>query len=125
VFQNQLKVVVAEDDADSRAMMVELLSLMGCDVIDAPDAEQAIEACRDVELAFIDIGLPDADGYSVATAVRKTTGKQPKLVAVTGYVSEEARLACLNAGFDAHMAKPVSFDQISRLLTEVREQRRA
>lgn len=71
----------------------------------APSSRFASEAAA---LAFIDIGLPGLDGYSIAREVRSATGEAPWLVALTGYGQPEDRQRALAAGFDEHLTKPVS-----------------
>jgi len=57
---------------------------------------------------LVDVGLPRMDGYEVARRVRAADGwaQRPLLVAITGYGQESDRQLALEAGFDAHVAKP-------------------
>jgi CheY-like chemotaxis protein len=83
---------------------------------DGPRGIQTIQ--RDhPDVALIDIGLPGLDGYQVAQKVRAAQrGRDIFLVALTGYGQLEDRDRALAAGFDAHLVKPVSLDELSRLL---------
>ena len=63
-----------------------------------------------------DIGLPGIDGYEVARRIRSQRGTAPILVAISGYGQAEDRRHSLEAGFDAHLTKPVSADHLSDVL---------
>ena len=104
------RVLIVEDNADSREMLAQLLRMDGCNVTVAADGHQGLEAIRreKFDLALVDIGLPGIDGYEVARQVRAgPAGDGIYLVALTGYGRPEDRLAVLQAGFDEHLVKPV------------------
>ena len=76
-------------------------------------------ACRP-QLALIDIGLPGCDGYEVARRIRgELNGGTPWLVAMSGYGQPEDRRRALDAGFDRHLVKPVSYEALTSLLREI------
>ena len=121
-----LKVLLVEDSPDAAEMMASALEMLGCDVAVAHDAGGALTAvateCPDVGL--LDIGLPGMSGYELAVKLR-TGGFCPpslKLVAVTGYAKDADALAA--AGFDAHLSKPIDFDQLRDTLAYVVAARR-
>jgi CheY-like chemotaxis protein len=67
-------------------------------------------------VVLVDIGLPGADGYSVARRIREEhNGGIARLVALTGYGSAADRSRALDAGFDAHLVKPVTVEQLQDL----------
>jgi CheY-like chemotaxis protein len=69
------------------------------------------------DVALVDIGLPGLDGYEIARRVRKLpSGKRIKLIALTGYGGLEDRERAENSGFDMHLTKPVSYEQLVRAL---------
>jgi CheY-like chemotaxis protein len=70
------------------------------------------------DVALIDIGLPGLDGYQVARALRAAEGRRIRLIALTGYGQPEDRQRALDAGFDAHLVKPVDVDELARVLAE-------
>jgi CheY-like chemotaxis protein len=75
----------------------------------------AIELKPDVIL--VDIGLPQMDGYEVARRIRDANGAhRPFMIAVTGYGTPEDRQRAMDAGFDAHVVKPVDFDALTEVL---------
>jgi CheY-like chemotaxis protein len=77
-----------------------------------------LEAVRP-QAAFIDIGLPGMNGYTLARELRAAAETGIELIALTGYGREEDRRAAREAGFDAHLTKPVSLDELRRALYEL------
>jgi DNA-binding response OmpR family regulator len=119
-----LRVVVVEDDVDSRQVLRLLLEHAGHVVLEAEDAasgvRQIVEANPDV--ALVDVGLPDVDGYELARRVR-ATGSRVRLLALTGHGAPEHSRAALEAGFDAHLVKPIEGAALLALLTGHDERR--
>ncbi len=68
------------------------------------------------DVALIDVGLPELDGYEVARRIRAGTRRDMLLVALTGYGLAEDRERALAAGFDLHLVKPVDFDKLFDVL---------
>jgi CheY-like chemotaxis protein len=101
------RVLVVDNDQDHARTFAELVTLLGHDVAfttDSPSAlQKAIEFGPDV--AFLDLGLPVLDGYVLQ--LRQRFGDRIKMVAVSGHGSPEHRKASREAGFDAHLTKPV------------------
>jgi CheY-like chemotaxis protein len=64
----------------------------------------------------LDVGLPDSDGYELARALRAEHGRTPTLIAATGYGQQSDRRRAADAGFDCHLVKPVSVQDIVREL---------
>jgi len=115
------RVLIVEDNDDSRATLEKILRLFGCKVTTAADGRAGYEAiCRErPDAAVVDIGLPGIDGYEVARRVRAALpGRAIRLIAVTGYGRAEDRAAVMKAGFDAHVVKPMNPDELIRLLRE-------
>jgi PAS domain S-box-containing protein len=113
------RVLVVEDSVDLLESMVILLELMGHTVLAARDGAAAIEVARRerLDVALIDIGLPDMDGYEVARRLRGDPAtREIRLVALTGYATPEHRARSLAAGFDHHLAKPVSMEVLQQSL---------
>ena len=105
----RLRILVVEDNADTREMLRSALELSGHEVQDASDGPSGLEAILRVrpDVALIDIGLPEFDGYEVARKARGALGGTILLVALTGYGQPDDRRQALEAGFDAHLVKPV------------------
>jgi CheY-like chemotaxis protein len=66
----------------------------------------------------VDIGLPGMDGYQFARAMRQRLGQGVRLIAVTGYGTDGHRQRAAEAGFDAHLTKPVDIDRLLGLIAE-------
>jgi signal transduction histidine kinase len=115
-------VLIVEDNADSRETLRTLLSLWGHQVDVADTGPRGVEKALAAppEVALVDIGLPDLDGYQVAEQVRARGGDEIYLIALTGYGQQEDRRRALNAGFNAHLVKPVDPKELARLLSEAR-----
>ena len=118
-----MRIMVVEDNVDAREMLCHLLKRAGfeCEAIgDGPSALARLDAFRP-DAAIIDVGLPGIDGFEVARRVR-TQSRHPALtlIAVTGYGQQNDRELAKEAGFDAHMVKPVKFEQLVKLLSRTK-----
>jgi signal transduction histidine kinase len=116
--ERPLRAVVCDDAPDLRELVADLLRMKGHAVTvveDGPAAVRAITAERP-DVALIDIGLPEMDGYEVARTIRRDLTHPVRLIAMTGYGQASDRDAALKAGFDAHIVKPASADKIMRAL---------
>jgi CheY-like chemotaxis protein len=114
-------VLVIDDNVDAADMLTMLIEARGYAVETRYEGQTACEILenRRLDAAFIDIGLPGADGYEVARRARAGASKDALLVAVTAYGSPEARALALEAGFDEHIKKPLSSDRLEQLLSQV------
>jgi signal transduction histidine kinase len=111
-------VVIVEDDPDSRETLQTLLALSGHRVETAEDGPRGLQqvlASRP-QVVLIDLGLPTLDGYEVARQIRAALGQGIFLVALTGFGQAEDRRRSEEAGFDAHLTKPVDLEELARLL---------
>jgi len=114
-----LRAVVVDDAADLRELVADLLRMKGHEVTECEDGAAAVKAIREIrpDVALIDIGLPEMDGYEVARTLRKDMPVGTvRLIAMTGYGQATDKAAALEAGFDAHIVKPASADKIMRAL---------
>ena len=111
-------VLVIEDNADAREMLRMALQLEGHQVETAADGVSGVESALRTppDLVLVDIGLPGLDGYAVARKLREALGDRVTLVALTGYGQNEDRRRAHEAGFDAHLVKPVDPDVLTRAL---------
>ena len=113
------KILVVEDNADTRDMMEAMLRIEGFDVITVNHGTSALEALADkrITVVLLDIGLPDLDGYEVAQRIRSLPeGDRFKLVALTGYGQLNDQRRAFAVGFDEHLTKPVSIDRLSAVI---------
>lgn len=118
-----LRLLLVEDQKDLRDSLKVLLEIMGIDVRDAAcglDALAELERWQP-DVALLDIGLPDIDGFDLAKRIRAHDAYAAiQLVAMTGFSENTHREAALAAGFDAYLVKPVSRDRLARTLAELR-----
>jgi len=122
-----VKILIVEDNADSRQMLQMLLELDGYCVHVAEDGQKGLEALRSqrYDVALVDIGLPVMDGYQLAREIRADKATHDLyLVALTGYGRPSDRQAVLEAGFDEHLVKPLRSGELLRVLARVRTQER-
>ncbi|HEV7732762.1 MAG TPA: ATP-binding protein [Candidatus Binatia bacterium] len=114
-----VEVLIVEDNADAAESLRLLLELDGHVVRIAgtgPAALAAVDAAASA-VAFVDIGLPEMDGFEVARRLRvHPNGQTMVLVAVSGYGRDEDKRRAAAAGFDHHFTKPVDFDDVRRIL---------
>ncbi|HET9625097.1 MAG TPA: hybrid sensor histidine kinase/response regulator [Kofleriaceae bacterium] len=112
------RVLLVEDNPDILDMTRELLELVGCEVTCASDGATGLALLLDQppDIAFIDIGLPAMDGYTVASRAR-AAGVPSFLVAMTGYGQADDRERATRAGFDRHLTKPVTGVLLREMLT--------
>ena len=115
------RILVVEDNPDSRETLRTLLELWGHHVEVAGDGRQGVEKALDwrPEVAVVDIGLPLLDGYEVARRVRAALGRSIFLIALTGYGQPQDRQRSSDAGFDLHLVKPVNVTELERVLAGV------
>ena len=111
-------ILIVEDDDNVRKALHRILQLDGHRVEVARDGPEGVELALATgpDVAFIDLGLPRVDGYEVGRRIRAALGERVLLVALTGYGLEQDHRRSSRAGFDAHLVKPVSYDDLIRLL---------
>ncbi len=122
-----LRVQLVDDNEDAAATLAVYLETCGYQISVAHSPSEALRMARAFrpDVALLDIGLPEMDGYELARRLRampETTGAV--LLALTGYGQERDRAAAMAAGFDYHLVKPVDLRQLERLLAEVSHHRR-
>jgi signal transduction histidine kinase len=116
-----LRLAVVEDNEDVRMLLVELLASWGHAVTEAANGVSGLELILTTrpDVVFIDIGLPDMDGYELGSRICAALGSQrPVLIALSGFGQEKDRDRALLAGFDHHLAKPASSTELERVLGE-------
>jgi two-component system CheB/CheR fusion protein len=116
-------VLVVEDNADSREMLREVLERSGFKCVAAENGAAALGLLEEIhpDAAILDVGLPELDGFELARRIRA----HPRhcdicLIALTGYGQPSDRAIGREAGFDAHLVKPVRVEQLLALLAEMR-----
>src|SRR5262249_10922088 len=109
------RVLIIEDHPDGREILRILLELLGYQVEVAADGLQGVVKALTgkPEVALVDIGLPRLDGYQGARKLRAALGGKIFLIAQTGYGQPQDREQALEAGFDAHLVKPVDLKDLT------------
>nr|WP_152882860.1 response regulator [Duganella sp. FT27W] len=113
------RVLLVDDNIDSSEVMGELLGVMGHEVFLANDADRALALARAhrPDTIILDIGMPKVDGYALARMLRDDPlFALTRLIAHTGYGSDQDRQKTRDAGFDFHLVKPANFDELERSL---------
>ena len=118
------RILLVDDNADGAFMLAELLRFDGHDVQTALSGMEAFERMKTFrpDVALLDIGLPGLDGYEVARRIRAEHGNESiRLIAITGYGRDEDRELARDAGFAAHLVKPVEFSALQRVLAQTKD----
>ncbi len=116
------RVLVVDDNIDAAESLSMLLELEGAKVRQAHDGFEALAIAREfaADVIVLDIGMPGMDGYAVCRQLRAMPrGEDTRILAVTGWGQQEDRRKTREAGFDAHLVKPVDPDELTRILCEV------
>src|SRR5262249_36760075 len=117
------RVLVGDDNMDACQSLAKLLELAGHEVRIAHDGQAALDLARVYrpEVVLLDIGLPQLDGYEVARRLREQPATEHALlIALTGYGQAEDRRRSQEAGFNAHLLKPLDLDELQQLLARPR-----
>jgi PAS domain S-box-containing protein len=113
------RVLIADDNRDAGESLAALLRMDGHDVTVVQNGQEALAAFSAVqpEVALLDIGMPQLNGYEVARRVRQgSLGRAVTLIAVTGWGQDRDKAQSLAAGFNHHLTKPVETDRLLELL---------
>ncbi len=112
------RVLIVDDNVDAAETMSVLIDNLGYSTSTAFDGLSALEAIKtqQPDLVLMDIGLPGLSGVEVAQRVRREVANPPTLIAVTGYGQASDRDTSFDAGFYAHLTKPVDVQQLESLL---------
>ena len=115
------RVLVVDDNRDGAEAIARLLRVLGHEVVLAYDGLTALERAKDFEpgVVLLDLGMPGVDGFQVCERMRASSWKQrPCIVALTGWGRDRDLERTKNAGFDAHLVKPVDAPTLVKLLAE-------
>ncbi|MEO7363259.1 MAG: response regulator [Gemmatimonadaceae bacterium] len=117
--RTSLRILVVYDNFDGAESLATLLTLEGHETRTARTGEEALAICDTFapHVGFLDIGLPGMSGYVLAQMLRKEPALADiRLVAITGWGTDNDRRQSREAGFDVHLTKPVEADRIRQLL---------
>jgi CheY-like chemotaxis protein len=103
------RILVVDDNLDAAELVAELLALQGHQVVVACNGADALAAADRLhpDVVFLDLGMPNMDGYQVASALRRSNKcSSARIVALTAWGNAQARAKARISGFDAHLLKP-------------------
>jgi signal transduction histidine kinase len=121
------RILVADDNRDAAEALALQLQLAGHDVRTAYDGIEALTVAMafDPDIVLLDLGMPKMDGYEAARQLRlRTASRRVTLIALTGWGQQQDRQRTADAGFDAHLVKPVAEAQLFRALMHAVEDKR-
>ena len=116
------RVLIVDDDADAADSTAALLGLMGHEAHEARDGAHAVQAAQAFEpdLILMDIGMPGMDGHEAARRIRDLSlTRRPLIVALTGWGQESDQGRSADAGFDAHLLKPVDLSALADIFASL------
>jgi hypothetical protein len=123
-----LKVLVVDDETDSRELIIAVLTHCNATVTAVESASEALAAITGMEpdILISDIGMPDEDGYSLIKKVRALppqSGGRIPAVALTAYARAEDRIKALASGFQMHAPKPIEPAELAAIVASLAERR--
>jgi len=116
---NPRRVLVVDDNVDAAASLEMLLKLFGCEAMTAHDGQEGVRlaGAHRPDIVMMDIGMPKLNGYEACRRIRREPwGTAIRIVAMTGWGTEDDRRQAAEAGFDRHFTKPVSPQDLKELL---------
>jgi CheY-like chemotaxis protein len=114
-----LRILIADDNADAANTLATYLRLSGHSPVVAFDGGEALQRAADEppDVMLVDLTMPTLNGYDVARNIRaQSWGAAVRLIAVSGWLSQEDVDRASHAGFDAHMSKPIDMDALPGML---------
>ena len=120
----KLQILLVEDNEVNRTLVTHLLTKRGHHVVEAQSGKEAVAVIEHApggvfDLIFMDVQMPDMDGFETTAAIRdleKLSGGHVPIIAVTAYAMKGDRERCLAAGMDGYLAKPVQLLELRQLL---------
>jgi CheY-like chemotaxis protein len=122
------RIVLVDDDPDARDLLTTVLVQRSAEVFAAESASEAFQLVQRErpDVLISDIAMPEEDGYTLIRRVRtlsEAQGGRTPSIAVTAYAGRADRSRALEAGFDAHYAKPIDIDALVDHLLDMRAER--
>ncbi len=123
-----VRILIVDDNEDAAELLASTLELTGYRTLVVHDGPAALKVIADFapDIAMLDIGLPVMDGYELARRLRaEPRWAQLRLVAVTGYGQQSDRQRSQEAGFDAHLVKPIDVARLPAVIDELTQASRS
>jgi len=117
----RLRILIVEDNGDALETLRMSLSAAGHEVHQAMNGREALDSVSRIrpDVAIVDLGLPEINGFEIARILRqRKKNRDLRLIALTGYGSPEDRKRAIDAGFDAHLLKPLDYKKLAALLQD-------
>ncbi|MFT6459903.1 MAG: CheY-like chemotaxis protein [Pseudophaeobacter arcticus] len=116
------RVLLAEDNKTNRLLVRKYLADLGITLSEAHNGRQAVTMCPQVapDIILMDMSMPELDGLAATREIRSLDIEQPVIVALTANAFESDREACLAAGMDYFLQKPISKSVLLQTLTMLR-----
>jgi signal transduction histidine kinase/CheY-like chemotaxis protein len=118
ISMKKLKILIAEDNAESEKLLTIIVKTIGKEVLKVKTGLEAVEACRnhpDLDLVMMDIQMPEMDGYEATRLIREFN-PGVVIIAQTAYALSGDREKSLEAGCNDYMAKPISRNNLMKLI---------
>lgn len=109
------RILVVDDHQDTATLLSAVLRTLGADVLTSYNGPQAVESCEAFApcVVLLDLGMPGMDGFAVAKKIRSLpNGSTTRIIAVTGWVQEQARDLSSEFGIDQFLLKPVDVREL-------------
>ena len=117
------RILVVDDDQDTAQTFAYLLVGMGHEATFLTDSRQVVDTVNRIRphMIFLDIGMPGLNGWEVARLLRKhyPPDSSLRLVAITGHADDTAPIKSRQAGFDAHLRKPLAIDLVEAIIRQL------
>jgi CheY-like chemotaxis protein len=119
----KLRVLVIDDSRETLHVMERLVSQHDCQVRTCGDSKRAVAIAKEFmpHVIFLDIVMPELDGFMVAEDLRDLGLPEYLLVALTSHTDEAHRNECAKSGFGMFLAKPISIDQVTSVIEPAKE----
>ncbi|WP_207425847.1 response regulator [Pedobacter sp. SYSU D00535] len=116
--ENPLTILLAEDNLINQKLIIRILNKLGYTLDVANNGVEAVSLCKtkQYDLVLMDVLMPDMDGLEATRTIRSMHIKQPQIIALTANALPEDRVACIGAGMDDFMTKPVKLEELMKLL---------
>ena len=114
--RHPLRILVAEDNLVNQRVVVQILAKLGYSADVVPNGQEAVDAVlrHPYDLVLMDVQMPDVDGLTATRCIRQQmpSSSQPAIIAMTAAALKEDRQACLDAGMDTYITKPIRVEQL-------------
>lgn len=118
--ENPFKILVAEDNTINQILILKVLNMLGYEPALAQDGKAVLEMMNReaFELILMDVQMPEMDGFEATGRIRRDFARQPLIIAVTANAMAEDKQACIVAGMDDYISKPLNVDDLKKLLVK-------